>query len=321
MISVVGLLSSMIAMVAAFLLAYLVLRSLKTRARLSRSLDVQMLQVLLPKDIEKEEREEGIGEPIKERIGVAEQFLSTLSVLPTSFMDRLIYGAPSIIFEIIARPHGGIFFYAGTHRKYIDHLEKQIYAHYPEAEVTVASEYTIFSLHDTVRVASLTLRRKQYLPIATYKDLEVDPMQALTGALAKIQSTDAALIQYVLQPASRKEARRAARAAATAEIGAARSAYPGEFPRAGRALGRLLDARTHHCLQQGAREARRGADLRIAGRAEVEGPLVRALFQQPLHNGLFLEHSKLFFEALAVVIQHKILDPFFHCIEVFVLFS
>lgn len=213
MISVLGIVASLISILAALLLAYVMVRSVKGRARLSRSLDIHMLQVLLPKDIDKEEREEGIGDSIKERIGVAEQFLSTLSVLPISFMDRLIYGAPSVVLEIIARPHGGIFFYAGTHRKYIDHLEKQIYAHYPEAEVTTANEYTIFSLHDTVRTATLALRRKHYLPIATYKDLEVDPMQALTGALAKIQSTDAALIQYVLQPASRKEAHRAARAA------------------------------------------------------------------------------------------------------------
>ncbi len=213
MISVFLGIASSITVIAACLLAYLVLRSLQSRARLSRSLDIQMLQVLLPKDIAPEEREEGIGNSIKERISVAEQFLSTLSVLPVSFIERIIYGRPSIVFEIVARPHGGIFFYAGTYRKYIDHLEKQIYAHYPESEVTPADEYTIFSLHDTVRIAMLTLRRKQYLPIATYKELEVDPMQALTGALAKIQSTDAALIQYVLQSASRKQAHRAARAA------------------------------------------------------------------------------------------------------------
>lgn len=213
MISVFGGITLISTVLAALLFVYVVLRSMQSRARLSRSLDIQMLQVLLPKDIALEEREEGIGDSIKERIGVAEQFLSTFSVLPISFMDRLLYGRPSIVFEIVAQPHGGIFFYAGTYRKYIDHLEKQIYAHYPESEVTPAGEYTIFSLHDTVRVASLTLRRKQYLPIATYKELEVDPMQALTGALAKIQNTDAAIIQYVLQGASRRQAHRAARAA------------------------------------------------------------------------------------------------------------
>lgn len=213
MISLVDIGTFIILISVAVVMGILVFRLLRNRASISRALDIQMIQVLLPKDIDVDERQEGIGESIKERIGVAEQFLSTLSGLPVSFIDRIIYGKPIIVLEIVAKPHGGVFFYAGTYRRYIDHLEKQIYAHYPEAEATIANEYTIFSLHDTVRTAYLTLRRKQYLPIATYKDLEVDPMQALTGALAKIQRTDAALIQYVLQGASKKEVRRAARAA------------------------------------------------------------------------------------------------------------
>jgi hypothetical protein len=195
-------------------LALVVFSVVRQRAQVVRSLDVQMLQVLLPKDIEREEREEGIGESIKERIAVAEQFLSTLSSLHSSSLDRLLYGPPVVVFEILARPHGGIVFYAGTERKYIDHLEKQIYAHYPDAEVTLAPDYTIFHKHDTIKVASLELRRKNYLPLATYKELEADPMQSLTGALAKIQETDAAIIQYVFQAASRKEQRRASIAAA-----------------------------------------------------------------------------------------------------------
>ncbi|MDA1168927.1 MAG: type IV secretion system DNA-binding domain-containing protein [bacterium] len=183
--------------------------ALRQKARMARSLDVQMLQVLLPKDLETQEREEGIGESIKERIAVAEQFLSTLVAVRSTVFERFMYGPPVLVFEIVARPNGGIVFYAGTERKYIDHLEKQIYAHYPEAEVTVAKEYTTFHEQDTILVAALALRKKNYLPIATYKELEVDPMQALTGALAKIQDTDAAMIQYVFCVASKKEQRRA----------------------------------------------------------------------------------------------------------------
>lgn len=199
---------------AVVILGIVIVSVLRQRAQLARSLDIQMLQVLLPKDIEKEEREEGIGESIKERIAVAEQFLSTLSSLHSSAFEKLIYGPPVVVFEILARPHGGIVFYAGTERKYIDHLEKQIYAHYPDAEVTIAPDYTIFHEHDTIKTASLSLRRKNYLPLATYKELEADPMQSLTGALAKIQETDAAIIQYVFQAASRKEQHRASVAAA-----------------------------------------------------------------------------------------------------------
>lgn len=213
MTGLLGIVVSGILLATGGVLAVVVFRLIRGKAQMARSLDIQMLQVLLPKDISPEEREEGIGNSIKERIAVAEQFLSTLSSLPISTFDRFLYGRPRVVFEIVARPHGGIFFYAGTHRTYIDHLEKQIYAHYPEAEVTAAADYTVFSAHDTVRVATLTLRRKDYLPLATYKDLEVDPMQALTGALAKIQKSDAALIQYILEPASRRQAHRGAKAA------------------------------------------------------------------------------------------------------------
>ena len=192
---------------------------IRMRAMLSRSLDIQMLQVVLPKDMHKEDKEEGIGQSIKERIAVGEQFLSTLSALPSSITDQLLYGKPAIVFEISMIPNHGIVFFAGTERRYIQHLEKQIYAHYPEAEVKLAPETTIFEEGDATRVASLRLRRKEYLPIATYKELEVDPMQPLTGALAKMQSTDAAVIQYILTPASRASSMEASRVTRRAVLG------------------------------------------------------------------------------------------------------
>ena len=178
-----------------------------------------MLQVLLTKDMHNEDREEGIGQSIKERIAVAEQFLSTLSALPIPFLESVIYGKPVIVFEITIMPKHGIAFFVGSERKYVHHLEKQIYAHYPEAEVRVAPEFTVFEEGDTIRVASLQLRKKDYLPIATYKELEVDPMQPLTGALAKMQRTDSAIIQYICTPASTRESARARRATKQTVLG------------------------------------------------------------------------------------------------------
>ncbi len=207
-----ALLGSAVLLGAASALILFLWRTLRDHAHLRRSLDVQMLQVLLPKDIEPEEREEGIGEQIRERIAVAEQFFSTLSNLPTSAWDRLVYGRPIIVFEILARNDDVIVFLAGTERRYVDHLEKQIYAHYPEAEVSLASDYTIFEPADAIRTGTLRLRKPHHLPLATYAELEADPMQALTGALAKIQNKDSAVIQYVLQPSARRAARRAGKA-------------------------------------------------------------------------------------------------------------
>lgn len=193
---------------------WMISQTLRDHASLRRSLDIQMLQVLLPKDLDPEEREGDVGDPIKERMSVAEQFLSTMAQLPTGQIDRLLYGKPVIIFEIVAREDGVIVFYAGTDRRFINHLEKQIYAHYPDATVSVADDYTIFKKGDAIRCALLQLRREHYLPIATYKELETDPMQAITGALAKLKKGDAAVIQYVLlasAESTRRKARKEAR--------------------------------------------------------------------------------------------------------------
>lgn len=193
--------------------AWIVLRAARLQARLRRSLDIQMLRVLVPKDIKSDESEENTGEEIKQSISVAEQFFSTLSQLPRKPWDFLWGLKPMVVLEIVAHTDDTISFYAGTERRFIDHLEKQIYAHYPEAEVTAAPDYTIFEQGDTMHTGVMRLRRAQHLPIATYKELEVDPMQTLTGALAKIQGGDAAVIQYVLQPASNKARHRAGKTA------------------------------------------------------------------------------------------------------------
>lgn len=197
----------------AVILTVVIIRTVRDQASLRRTLDIEILQVLLPKDLSKEKREEGVGEDIKERIAVAEQWLSTLATLPATLFDRLLYGRPVIVLEIAAREDDVIVFYAGVERRYLDHLEKQIYAFYPEAEVAPARDHTIFESGDTWRGARLRLKRSAHLPLATYRELEADTMQALTGALAKIQNRDAAVIQYVCRPAGGRARRRGRRAA------------------------------------------------------------------------------------------------------------
>ncbi len=199
---------------ATALFLWLIWQTIREHARLRRTLDIVMMQVMVPKDLTKEEREEGVGQAIKERIAVAEQWLSTLANLPIKSLDRLIYGRPILVLEIAARQDGVIAFYAGTERRFADHLEKQIYAFYPEAEVALVSDYTIFESGDTMKFGWLQLQEKHHLPLATYKELEADPMQAMTGALAKLQDGDAAVIQFVCQAAGKrvhKKGRRAAR--------------------------------------------------------------------------------------------------------------
>lgn len=198
--TVLGFTAGLLLLIGAGVIAWLVVRKLRESATLRRTLDVVMLEVRLPKDITDQERREESSDVVKEKISVAEQFLSTLSNLPTTWKDRLIYGRPHIVFEIVARGDGLIHFLAGSERRYVDHMEKQIYALFPDADVQPAGPYTIFESHDTVETGMVSLRAKGHLPIATYRELEADPMQSLTGAMARLREGDAAVIQYVSQP-------------------------------------------------------------------------------------------------------------------------
>ena len=199
---------------AAGVILWLLMVTWREQAVLRRTLDIVMLQVMLPKDVKAAEKKEGVGDDVKEKISVAEQWLSTLSKLPVKFSERLIYGRPVVVLEIVAANNGVIAFQAGTERRFIDLMEKQIYALYPEAEVQAAVPYTLFEQGDSIRGGWARLRHALHLPIATYKELEADPMQALTGALARIQATDAAVIQFVCRPSTervRKKGQAAAR--------------------------------------------------------------------------------------------------------------
>jgi hypothetical protein len=253
-------------------LLWLLWQMLRNQATVRRSLEVEMLQVLLPKDLAPQEKEEGIGQDIKERIAVAEQFLSTLSHLPTSWWDRWLYGRPLIVFEITTQENGVITFFAGTERRFLDHLEKQIYALYPEAEVRLARDFTIFNEGDAIQAGLLKLQRSHHLPLATYKELEVDPMQSLTGALAKIQKHDSAVIQFVCQAARQRTRRRGTRAARRTMLGKQTDVGSGSVWRG--TSEALLGDRQH-------RERREAQAQHLTPRAQQKIELVEQKLAQP----------------------------------------
>ncbi len=203
----------MLVAIGLLVFVWLAWRTLKEQAQFKRTLDMVMLQVAMPKDISTEEREEVTIETIREKISVAEQWLATLSKLPVTWKDRWWYGRPMIALEIAARGDGMIAFYVGAERRYADHLEKQIYALYPEAEVIRAREYTLFESGDTVRAGVVKLSKQTHLPIATYRELEADPMQAMTGAMARLPAGDAAVMQLIVRSSRQKVRKKGQKAA------------------------------------------------------------------------------------------------------------
>lgn len=160
---------------------------LKRRGREERSVDSVLLQVAVPRNNE-----------IK--IDAMEQFFAGLYTIKKGGWKQKYSIQPTISFELVAKSED-IRFYVWVPKKYQDLMEKQIHGAYPDAEIKEVPEYNIFTETGKVAYKSLQLRKDNFYPIKTYKELPTDPLATLTSALAKMGKDEAAAIQIVISPA------------------------------------------------------------------------------------------------------------------------
>lgn len=184
------------------LILILITERIKKKGSIVRSLNMSLFLVRMPKetktDISSEEK--------KSRIAVMEQFLSSLGFLrEKSFKNQLFYGQPYIVLEM-AVPFSSpeISFYAAIPKKYETYLEKQIHGFYPNAMIEKAEDYNIFNPDGSVVGGFLKQDKNFVLPIKTYKELEIDPLENISNALSKIQDTgEGGAIQITIKSADR----------------------------------------------------------------------------------------------------------------------
>src|SRR3989344_607172 len=160
---------------------------LKGRGREERSVDSVLLQIAVPK-----------GNEVK--IDAIEQMFSSLYSVKKGGWKQKYSTQPTISFEVVARQED-IRFYVWTPKPFQDLIEKQINGAYPDAEITEIDEYNIFPENSKVAYKSLQLKKDNFYPIKTFRDLPTDPLAALTSALAKMGSDEAAAIQILISPA------------------------------------------------------------------------------------------------------------------------
>jgi len=110
-------------------------------------------------------------------------------------------------FEIAARDKYLQFYTCiPTHLK--DFVQGQIYAQYPNAEISEVDDYT---LDEAERIksgelkicgADLTLVNKEVYPIKTFLNFEVDPLAGITGVLSRVEKDEQIWIQILAKPVS-----------------------------------------------------------------------------------------------------------------------
>lgn len=168
----------------------------RNRAISARALGKTGLRVILPRPVTPQEERR---DP-KELIGVMEPVFASLSYFyePNVF-KRFWQGQPTFSFELVAH-HGELYFYCVCPEEFIDQVERQIHAQYPNAHIEKASDYDVFlEPEGESAVGALGLMRSHIFPVRTYKNLESDPLNALSNALSRVGEGKAA-IQFLVQP-------------------------------------------------------------------------------------------------------------------------
>ncbi len=144
----------------------------------------------------------------------AEQMFASLHGLLTLPSQRKFINAAHrvrISFEI-AVLEKRIGFYVCVPKYLKDFVEEQIYAQYPNVQITEAADFSRSDEHPATSLAAeMRLASNQALPIKTFQSFEVDPLAAITATLAKFEEGEEAWIQLVMQPASKNWHRKSER--------------------------------------------------------------------------------------------------------------
>jgi hypothetical protein len=107
-------------------------------------------------------------------------------------------------FEIASGIYG-IFFVAVLDQSYQKFFEGQIYAQYPDANITVINDYSLINPNQpnlAVSYTELGLEKEFYLPIRTFMNFQVDPLASITSALSGLKENDQVWIQILMRPVS-----------------------------------------------------------------------------------------------------------------------
>lgn len=161
------------------------------------------LMVTVPKfKNESEAKSDDNKQEIQEDISIAETFFSAFGGLKAQKgLKSWFFGrSDTMALEIVAY-NKLITFYITLPQYMQQFVEQQLNAQYSDAMIEVVQDFNIFSPSGTVVGGYLKFKRESLLPIKTYKDLETDPLNAITNALSKVPEGDGVAVQYVLRSA------------------------------------------------------------------------------------------------------------------------
>ncbi|MDP3764042.1 MAG: type IV secretion system DNA-binding domain-containing protein [bacterium] len=189
---------------AGLIVFYLVVGSIKNRGRVARGLNMELFLILIPQDEYLEPGQKPKTD--KERTQPMEQLYSVFASMMEKGSWRIFeFGQPYLVWEI-AYIKNEIRFYVSVPARYKDMLVRAVHSVSSEAVVEPAPDYNIFIPEQGGGVAAsyLRTRRSSFLPIKTYQDLEVDPLNEIATHFSKLIDNEGAVMQILMRPSPKK---------------------------------------------------------------------------------------------------------------------
>lgn len=178
----------------------------KEKENILGSLGMTLFLVMMPRYELK--GEESAQKEEKTLIGQMEQiFTNFLYLKRPGFLQRVFKGLPKIAFEIASQLGGtDISFYVAVPKYLEGAFGKYVQGVFPRALVEkVPEDYTVFEPGGFEAGSYLRLKEPAFFPINTYKNLEKDPLAAISNALGKIDPSEGAAIQVIIRPLPQKK--------------------------------------------------------------------------------------------------------------------
>ncbi len=149
--------------------------------------NIQIMQILVPRENDKT--------PL-----AAEQMFSSIH----GILESNIKSLDLVSFEIASNGEDGVRFFVAAPQHLCKFIEGQMYAQYPNAEIRHVPDYILERKDGQAFVTAgvIELDKSFIFPIKTFRNFDVDPLAAITGAIGDLERGTSAWIQLIIRPVS-----------------------------------------------------------------------------------------------------------------------
>lgn len=203
----------------AFIVLFILYKSIRLAFELYYSKNLRYLQVTLPRADSKLDKEKETKKDFKEKIGQMSMFYKAVHKLSEAGLrDTLLnffFWHSKIAMELVY-DKGEVSFFIVTYENYVNLISQHITSIYNDAEILRVEKKEYVKLKQPgykMRAASLGKEHDDVFPIKSFKYLEDDPINNFTNVFGWLAKDDKAVYQVVIKPTNSKWNKKALKAA------------------------------------------------------------------------------------------------------------